>query len=141
MNQDFNLIMITIKIIKFEVTINLIRNFMFVNKEFIIEDFVIKVRQFTQQALKLVNEKAMADGWKEKYTKVKIESTDWGIIKNEYTGVIIKRRIDMQIYGVWPDGKCKMVGFGFEEEYSGGDKYGSLRYTGIGDMTQVICEQ
>jgi hypothetical protein len=93
-----------------------------------------------QQAIKLVNEKAAAEGWKEKYTKAKIESTDWGIIKNEYTGNIIKRRIDMVLYGAWPDGKCKMVSFGFEEEYSGGGNYGSLKYTGIGDMTQVICE-
>ena len=94
-----------------------------------------------QQALKLVNAKAAADGWKEKYTKAKIESTDWVIIKDEYTGVILHRRIDMQLYGVWPDGKCKMVGFEFQEEYTGGGNYGSLQYTGIGDMYQVICEQ
>lgn len=94
-----------------------------------------------QQAVKLVNAKATEEGWKEKYTKAIIESTDWGIIKNEYTGAIIKRRIDMQLYGVWPDGKCKTVGFGFEQEYSGGGNYGALKYTGIGDMYQVICDK
>jgi len=94
-----------------------------------------------QQAIKLVTEKATNENWKEKYTKAKIVSTDWEIEKNEYTSEIICRKIYMKLYGVWPEGKCEAVDFGFKQDYIGGGKYGnSLIYNGIGDMTSVVCE-
>jgi hypothetical protein len=94
-----------------------------------------------QQAIKLVTEKATNENWKEKYTKAKIVSTNWEIEKNEYTSEIICRKIYMKLYGVWPEGKCEAVDFGFKQDYIGDGKYSdSLIYNGIGDMTSIICE-
>lgn len=93
-----------------------------------------------QQGLALVNQKATKEGWDEKYTKAKITSTDWYIVKNEYTGAILSRTIQMTLYGVWPDGKCQSCTFSFVEDYAGGGAYGKLQYSGIGDMELLICE-
>ena len=47
----------------------------------------------------------------------------------------------MKLYGVWPDGKCKAVEFGFKQDYMGGDKYTkSLIYNSIGDMNLIDCD-
>lgn len=94
-----------------------------------------------QQGLKLVNDKATKEGWKEKYTKAIIISDDWEIVKNQYTSEIIERKIYMLLYGEWPDGKCKVVDFGFKQDYAGGGKYtDKLQYNGIGSMKLIICE-
>lgn len=94
-----------------------------------------------QQALKLVNEKATKEGWKERYSKAKIISTAWDIRKNQYTSEIISRHISVLLYGVWPDGKCKSVDFGFYQDYAGGGNYTkNLLYGGIGVMNRVDCE-
>lgn len=93
-----------------------------------------------KQGLALVNEKATNEKWNEKYTKVKIVSKDWEVVKNELTGVVLHRKIYMNLYGVWPDGKCKAVGFGFLQDYDGNKFSSTLQYNSIGDMQQVECE-
>jgi hypothetical protein len=93
-----------------------------------------------KQALDLVNEKATNEKWNEKYTKAKIVSKDWEVVKNEITGAVLKRKIYMSLYGVWPNGKCKSVGFGFFQDYDGNKFSSNLQYNSIGDMKQVECE-
>jgi len=94
-----------------------------------------------QQAVDAINRKADNEHWKERYTKATILSDDWVIEKNEYTDNIVCRKLYMMLYGVWPDGKCKAVYFGFRQDYSGGGKYSkSLQYHSIGDMTEIECD-
>lgn len=96
---------------------------------------------FEQQAIKLVMEKATREHWSEKYTKAKIVSTDWEIEKDEFTGAILCRKIYMKLYGVWPNGECKAVDFGFRQDYKGAGQYSStLQYNSIGDMRKIECE-
>jgi hypothetical protein len=92
-----------------------------------------------KQAIDAVNQKATRENWNERYTKAKIVS-QWEVVKNKSTGAILHRKITMVLYGVWPDGKCKAVDFGFFQDYEGNGKYSSLRYNSIGDMTEVQCE-
>lgn len=93
-----------------------------------------------KQGLALVNEKATNEKWNEKYTKTKIISKDWEVVKNELTGAVLHRKIYMSLYGVWPDGKCKAVGFGFLQDYDGNKFSSKLQYNSIGNMEQVECE-
>lgn len=92
-----------------------------------------------QQAVTVMNTKAKNENWDEKFTKAKIVSTAWEIRKNPVTGVIEDRVIYMKLLGVWPDGKCKVVDFGFRQDYVAG-KYSSLKFNSIGEMKPVICE-
>lgn len=93
------------------------------------------------QAVNAINQKAENEHWKERYTKAIILSEDWVTETNEYTGVIVCRKLYMMLYGVWPDGKCKAVYFGFRQDYNGGGKYSkTLQYHSIGDMNDIECE-
>jgi hypothetical protein len=93
-----------------------------------------------KQGLSLVNEKATNENWNEKYTKAKIVSTDWEVVKNELTGAVLSRKVYMSLYGVWPNGKCKAVGFGFFQDFDGSKFSSNLKYNSIGDMKLVECE-
>ncbi len=93
-----------------------------------------------KQGLALVNEKATNEKWNEKYTKAKIISKDWEVVKNKVTGAVLHRKIYMSLYGVWPNGKCKAVEFGFLQDFDGVKFSSKLQYNSIGDMTQVECE-
>lgn len=97
--------------------------------------------QLEQQAVDAINLKAENEHWKERYTKAVILSEDWVTETNEYTGAIVCRKLYMMLYGVWPDGKCKAVYFGFRQDYNGGGKYSkTLQYHSIGDMTAIDCD-
>lgn len=100
----------------------------------------MKDANLEKQGLALVNEKATNEKWNEKYTKTKIVSKDWEVVKNELTGAVLYRKIFMSLYGVWPDGKCKAVGFGFIQNFDGIKFSSKLQYNSIGDMNQVECE-
>jgi hypothetical protein len=56
------------------------------------------------------------------------------------TGAVLYRKIYMSLYGVWPNGKCKSVGFGFIQDYDGIKFSSKLKYNSIGEMKQVVCE-
>ncbi len=97
--------------------------------------------EYEQQALEAVNKKAANEKWKESYTQAVITSDDWKIEYNEITGSIICRKLYMVLYGVWPDGRCKAVQFGFRQDYLGGGKYSkTLQYNSIGDMEDIECD-
>ena len=94
-----------------------------------------------QQAIDAINQKAENEHWKERYSKAVILSDDWVTETNEYTGTIVCRKLYMMLYGVWPDGKCKAVYFGFRQDYNGGGKYSkTLQYHSIGDMKDIECD-
>jgi hypothetical protein len=92
-----------------------------------------------QQALNVINTRAKNENWDEKYTKAKIISTAWEVRKNPVTGAIEDRIIYMKLLAKWPDGKCKVVDFGFRQDYSGG-QYSTLKFNSIGEMTPAVCE-
>lgn len=92
-----------------------------------------------QQALIVINTRAKNENWDEKYKKAKIISAAWEVRKNSITGVIEDRIIYMKLLGVWSDGKCKIVDFGFRQDYEG-SQYSALKFNSIGEMTPAICE-
>lgn len=91
-------------------------------------------------ALKAINNYATNQGWKETFTKCKIISEDWYIVRNKYTGIIEGRNINVYVLGKWPDGHCTGVEFNVFQQYDG-SKYSSVfTYNGIGDTDKIDCE-
>lgn len=93
-----------------------------------------------QQALNVINDIASYEKWSERYTKAKITSNDWTIVRNEWTGIILSRKIYMVLYGVWPDGKCRYTEFSFFQDYDGRNYQNTLKYNAIGGMYRIECE-
>lgn len=91
-------------------------------------------------ALKAINDYAKSQGWKETFTKCKILSTDWYIVRNEYTSIIKGRTLDVYVQGKWPDGHCTGVEFSVFQQHDG-SKYSSVfSYNGIGNTDTIDCE-
>jgi hypothetical protein len=89
--------------------------------------------------LKCIQNHAASMGWKEKFTKVKISSTDWYIITNEYTGVILGRSLDAYCLATWPDGHCTAQVFSFRQQYNGSGYSKAFICDGTGKQEDVDC--
>lgn len=96
--------------------------------------------QFTKEAVTLMNEYAISQGWKETFTKAKITGKDWIIYKNNY-GIITYRGLDITVYATWPDGHCTSQLFEFRQQYlSGGQYEKKLYYGATGDQAKLDCD-
>ncbi|MCH2229238.1 MAG: hypothetical protein MK105_02745 [Crocinitomicaceae bacterium] len=84
--------------------------------------------------LKKFNEK----GWKEQAKKVIILDKDWTIVRNNYTGVIIKRTINALIVSTI-DGACVKEDFTFIQEHNG-SSYSSGLDMAIGSKKEMSCK-
>lgn len=93
-----------------------------------------------QDAIDAINRYAEANNWKERYYKAIINSYDWYIDRNQYTGIILGRSIDVTLLGKWPDGTCRYAEFSIYQQHDG-VKYSSVMlYNGIGSMYDCECE-
>ena len=54
-----------------------------------------------------------------KYTKVKIQDADWNTLRNESTGIILKRSVYAWAYATEPDGRCSYQRLVYQQEYDG----------------------
>jgi hypothetical protein len=92
------------------------------------------------EALKAINTYARSQGWKEKFTELVIIESEWSTIRNELTGVILGRTIDVYVKGVWPDGHCTGVVFGISQEFNGSGYSKGCGYYGIGTTEKLECD-
>jgi len=91
------------------------------------------------QMLKNVQDHAQRKGWDEKFEKLKIKSSDWYIIRNEYTGIVLRRTIDVYAYAVWPDGHCTVQKFTLSQEHDGSDFSNVYFVYDVGQQDLVDC--
>lgn len=91
-------------------------------------------------ALKGINNYATAQRWKETFTELKIIGKEWYVVRNELTGAILSRRIDVYAKGVWPDGHCTGVIFGVAQQYDGTAYSKICYYNGIGPTDKLECD-
>ena len=89
--------------------------------------------------LKIINEYAQSNGWKEKFTKLKITDKDWYINRNQYSGRILSRSINVYAQGNWPDGHCTGVEFSILQQYDGTKYSSNCLYNGIGKTDKIDC--
>lgn len=86
------------------------------------------------------NKYAVANGWKEKFSKAVI-TTEWQTIRNDLTGVILGRTIDAAMCATWPDGHCTFQIIGFKQDYDGTNYSSALIWGGVGDQSEIECEK
>jgi len=80
-------------------------------------------------------------GWKENFTKVVINSTDWTVKKNEL-GIILYRIV--AAVGIFKefDGKCWYQEFTFRQDYTGGGKFdNNIKYNSYGGKKEIGCDK
>ncbi|MEK7225705.1 MAG: hypothetical protein AAB221_08480, partial [Bacteroidota bacterium] len=80
-------------------------------------------------------------GWKENFTKVVINSSDWTVKKNEL-GVILYRIVSA--VGIFKDfdGKCMYQEFTFRQDYAGGGKFdNTIKYNSYGSKREIGCDK
>lgn len=80
-------------------------------------------------------------GWKENFTKVVINSSDWTVKKNEL-GVILYRIVSA--VGIFKDydGKCMYQEFTFRQDYTGGGKFDArIKYNSYGSKREIGCDK
>jgi hypothetical protein len=90
--------------------------------------------------LKCIQSKGTNSGWKEKFSKVRISSTDWDMVYNEYTGVITGRTLDAYCQATWPDGHCTVQLFSFHQQYNGTGYSKTFTFYGTGTQEPADCE-
>jgi len=64
------------------------------------------------------------------FTKAYIISGDWNIYKNQYTGAILKRTIDVAVV-FKKEGKCFIEYFALGQDYAGSGFQKTLFYDGV----------
>lgn len=79
-----------------------------------------------------------AKGWEETPKEVRILSSKWNIVRNQYTGVITSRYIDA-VVGSVKNGKCMYQSFSFYQDYDGSSYQSEVYLSGIGSQTEVSC--
>lgn len=81
-------------------------------------------------------------GWKDKYTKTIIRSSEWHISKNELTGAIIYRGLSAVCITKDDEGRCYYQEFSFTQDYVGGGNYSSkLKFGGYGGKKELTCDK
>lgn len=78
-------------------------------------------------------------GWKEVAKKAIIIDKTWNISKNKYTGLILKRWVDVVIVST-RDGECIKQVFSFSQDYAGGGNYSGTYLDGIGSQDTISCK-
>lgn len=77
-------------------------------------------------------------GWKEQPKEARITSDRWIIVRNEYSGIPIKRYLDA-VVGSTKDGKCIYQEFSFSQDYDGNNYQSTLYLDGIGSQYDIHC--
>jgi hypothetical protein len=92
------------------------------------------------EILKSIQNHSTKVGWKEKFSRVKIASSDWTIITKEYTGVIVGRSVQAYCLATWPDGNCTVQPFWFTQQYNGSGYSKSFYLDGSGKQEPADCD-
>jgi len=78
-------------------------------------------------------------GWKETPLRAVITSSEWRVVRNPVTGIILRRTLNGQVAVKTPAGKCRVFMIGIAQEYDG-SKYGKSRFLSVGDNFDIACE-
>lgn len=91
-------------------------------------------------ALYVANKRAAALRCREEFTKAKIVSDDWEVMRNG-SGMIIARYIHMELYGETTDGRCGMSHCIFRQNMLADNTYSPrLKVENLGAFYDLICE-
>lgn len=91
-------------------------------------------------ALDAIQAHAKADGWKERFERVRIVDKDWSIERNEITGIILRRVISVSAYARWPDDHCTAQTFSLAQQHDGTNYSQTLQFYGTGEQRDVDCD-
>lgn len=112
-----------------EFTLNIPANFIDPNDPSICLPKANKKDAVLEAKMMVAVKKTIKDlGWKNEPTKIILKSTDWNIIKNEYTGRILKRSMEAFVASKI-EGKCAYELYTFYQDYTGSG-YQDKTYTG-----------
>ena len=94
------------------------------------------------ELLKAIQSYGEKNGWKETFTSVIITS-DWWYNKNQYSGRVVGRTIEIAAVATWPNGKCTYQLFDFRQDVTDntGQSFGNLYRYGTGSQYQVKCDK
>lgn len=71
--------------------------------------------------------------------RVNLNSTDWGVSRNEFTGIILSRSRSAWVVYKRVDGTCRVEDAGFGQAAQGGGKYGGTYWDGVGNNFEIHC--
>lgn len=105
---------------------------------------LMKNPELTKAALACINNQAAQDNYGYSFSKAYIISADWTIFKQEYTGAILKRTIEVAVVHMKGD-KCFLESFSVGQNYSGAGSFqktlffnGVLMKTGLAN-DEIDC--
>jgi len=78
-------------------------------------------------------------GWKETPLRAVITSDEWRILRNQVTGIPLRRVLNGEVAVKTPAGKCRVFAIGIAQEHDG-SKYGKSRYYSVGDSYDIECD-
>lgn len=69
---------------------------------------------------------------------IHIISNEWAVDRNEYSGVILSRGVDVQV--LYKDSECEKVEVWVEQKYNGNGSYAELKIDGISASEKIPCK-
>ncbi len=96
--------------------------------------------ELESKMVETMNRYAKANGWKETFKRAIITS-EWKTVRNEWTGLILKRVKSAYLCASWPDGHCTYQLFTFGSDYNGSEYSGRIYRAGTGGQTTVWCSK
>ena len=96
-------------------------------------------RHLEEAAICAANKKAAQSGCREEYKRATIVSSAWELYYDDM-GVLLGRKIHMELYGETWDGRCGATHFVFRQTYLGHHQYTRLRCDQMGDFYAMDCE-
>ena len=79
---------------------------------------------------RLIQQAGQSAGWEDEQLATQIVSDDWGIVRNNRTGIVVGRRVNGVTVHQFDDGHCTIQIHAFYEEAIGEQFTGNLRYEG-----------
>lgn len=77
--------------------------------------------------------------WPEQPSAVRITSTKWFIVRNELSGIIIRRTLSAVVASTRKPGKCQYQDFSFAQDYDGAEYQDQVYMLGVGGPHDMPC--
>jgi hypothetical protein len=90
--------------------------------------------------LTAIREHAKSGGWEEDFKKIVVTSSEWTVVRNSATGIILGRYREGAACAKWPDGHCTFQYFDFWQDEQGGGYSNSVQYYAVGDQFTCNCD-
>jgi hypothetical protein len=96
--------------------------------------------ELEQRALTALKDHASDQGWQEVYHEVILTSRDWTVLRNELSGQIIGRIMEIAAVGTWPSGNCQYKYYDIFQNYIGNDFKGDIMIRSVGAGYDIPCK-